>query len=252
MDIEQIFYGLTTTVALSLAVLTLQRLLSGWWRKYYLLAAILVLQLAQAVPAIATYWNSGNWSLTSAQRLYWLLSLTSQATMYVFVLQLISRVGKESPSHRLLLQGLSVAAVLAAGISVLFHSDMRPNMFMTAVTRDLTFLAAVLNMVLWRFLMRLKKRDMLLLAVSAGMGIQCTGDAIGHSLRMLGRQTGMLNAMQDFGNVVMSLSAVVTLAVWHLAFSRTQYPTAGDEPRGGSRVEKPEPTAMATSNSHPI
>ena len=252
MDIEQIFYGLTNTVALCLAVLTLQRLLSGWWRKYYLLAAILVLQLALAAPGIATYWNTGNWSLTSAQRLYWILSLSTQATIYLFVLQLISRVGSESPAHRLLLQGLSAAAVAAAGISVLFHSDMRPNTFMTAVTRDLTFLAAMLNMVLWRFLMRLKKRDMLLLAVSAGLGIQCTGDAIGHSLRMLGRQMGALNAMHDFGNVVMALSAVVTLAVWHLAFSRTPYPAKDHNPRGGSRVEKAEPAAITASNSHPI
>lgn len=252
MDIEQIFYGLTTTIALCLAVLTLQRLLSGWWRKYYLLAAILVLQLAQMAPGIATYLNNGGWSLTNAQRMYWILSLSAQATMYLLVLQLIARVGKESPSHRLLLQALSVAAVVAAGISVLFHSDMRPNTFMTAVTRDLTFLAAVLNMILWRFLMRLKKRDMLLLAVSAGMGIQCTGDAIGHSLRMLGRQMGALSAMHDFGNVVMSLSAVVTLAVWHLAFSRAQYSAAGEKRRGEEDVEKAEPTAVAASNSHPI
>ena len=109
-------------VALCLAVLTLQRLLSGWWRKYYLLAAILVLQLAQMAPGIATYLNNGGWSLSNAQRMYWILSLSGQATMYLLVLQLIARVGKESPAHRMLLRGLSVAAVAAAGVLVVLDA----------------------------------------------------------------------------------------------------------------------------------
>lgn len=245
MDIEQIFYGLTTTVALGLAVLTLQRLLSGWWRQYYLLGAILVLLLVGVVPAIASYVSNGNWTLASAQKMYWMLALASQLTTFLFVLQLIYRVGKELPSRATLIRLLTLAALLLAAGSVFVHFEKRPNAFMTSLTRDLTFLAALLNMVLWKFLVQLRKRDFLLLAVSAGLGIQCTGDAIGHSFRMLGRQGSGSTAIHDFGNIIMSLASVLTIAIWHTAFSRSKYKApqpAAPEPKNAAESVDASPT----------
>ncbi len=235
MDIEQIFYALTTTITLSLAVLTLQRLLSGWWRQYYLLALLLVLLLVGVVPPIASFVSQGNWTLQSAQRLYWTLSLGSQLTMFLFVLQLIYRVGRELPNQGALVRMLTLGAVCVAAASVVLHFDKRPNSFMTSVTRDLTFITALLNVVLWRLLLRLRKRDFLVLAVSAGVGIQCTGDAIGHSLRLLGKQATM---MHDTGNILMSLAAVMTIAIWHTAFSRSRYRAPGEaRERNGALAE---------------
>lgn len=248
MDIEQIFYGLTTTVALGLAVLTLQRLLSGWWKQYYLLGAILVLLLVGVVPAIASYVSNGNWTLASAQKMYWMLALASQLTTFLFVLQLIYRVGKELPSRATLIRLLTLAALLLAAGSVFAHFEKRPNAFMTSLTRDLTFLAAVLNMVLWKFLVQLRKRDFLLLAVSAGLGIQCTGDAIGHSFRMLGRQGSGSTAIHDFGNIIMSLASVLTIAIWHTAFSRSKYKA----PQPAVSEPKSEADSVDASPTHPI
>ncbi len=248
MDIEQIFYGLTTTVALGLAVLTLQRLLSGWWRQYYLLGAILVLLLVGVVPAIASYVSNGNWTLASAQKMYWMLALASQLTTFLFVLQLIYRVGKELPSRATLIRLLTLAALLLAAGSVFVHFEKRPNAFMTSLTRDLTFLAALLNMVLWKFLVQLRKRDFLLLAVSAGLGIQCTGDAIGHSFRMLGRQGSGSTAIHDFGNIIMSLASVLTIAIWHTAFSRSKYKA----PQPAALEPKNEAESVDASPTHPV
>jgi hypothetical protein len=245
LDIEQIFYGLTTTVTLSLAVLTLQRLLSGWWRQYYLLGLILVLLLANVVPPIASYISNGNWTLSSAQKMYWILALMSQVTTFLLVLQLIYRVGKELPTQATLVRMLTLGAIAVAAISVIIHFDKRPNAFMTALTRDLTFLTALLNMVLWRFLLQLRKRDFLLLAVSAGLGIQCTGDAIGHSFRMLGKGIGQAAAVTEFGNILMSLSAVITIAIWHTAFSRSKFRVLAP---AGEEVQTPAPVdAVAAS-----
>ncbi|HEU0123149.1 MAG TPA: hypothetical protein VFQ91_21645, partial [Bryobacteraceae bacterium] len=136
MDIERIFYGLTTAVTLALAVLTLQRLLSGWWRQYYLLCGILILLLAGVVPPIASYVSNGNWSLVSAQRMYWMLALASQLVTFLLVLQLIYRAGRELPNQGTLIRMLTLGAFAVAGTSVLFHFEKRPNAFMTAVTRD--------------------------------------------------------------------------------------------------------------------
>jgi hypothetical protein len=248
LSAEQVFYGITTTITVVLAVLTLQRQLSGWWRQYYLLSLILVLLLVGVVPPIASFVSNGNWTLASAQKLYWILALASQFVTFLFVLQLIYRVGRELPTQAPLVRLLTLGAFLAAGLSILVHFEKRPNAFMTSVARDLTFLAAVLNMVLWRFMVQLKKRDFLLLAVSAGVGIQCTGDAIGHSFRMLARQMGTASSsIHDAGNILMSLSAVITIAIWHAAFSRSKY-RAPEKPR----VLKPkeESEEVSATNTH--
>jgi hypothetical protein len=224
LNIEQIFYGITTAITLVLTVFTLQRLISGWWRQYYLLALILVLTLAGVVPPIASFVSNGNWSLPGAQRMYWALALCFEVTIFLFVLQLIYRIGRESPHQASLIRFLTLASLVAAGISVVAHLEKRPNIFMASVTRDLTFMAAILNMILWRFILQLRKRDFLILSVSAGLGIQCTGDALGHSLRILARQIGSATIIYEFGNVLISLAAVLTIAIWRTAFSRRRFP----------------------------
>ena len=247
MNIEQIFYALTTTVGVLLMVLTLQRLLSGWWRQYFLLVLILVLNLTALVPAATSWASVGNWKLPSAQRLYWMLNFATEGAITLLILQLTLRVGKESPGRATLIRFLAVASIAVAAISVIVHFDKRPNTFMASVTRDLTFLAALLNMVLWRFLIELRKKDFLLLAVSAGVGIQCTGDAIGHSFRILARQIGSAELIYEFGNILMSLSGVITLAIWHTAFSRSKYP--GNSKKGTSDSLPPGGAVSANQSS---
>ena len=232
MNIEQIFYVVTATITVVLTALTLQRLLSYWWRQYYLLGLVLILGMATIVPSFASLFNSGVWKLSGVQTIYWMLALAAQAGTSLLILQLIYRVNRETPSRSTLVRLLTLASIIAVVVSIVSHFDNRPNIFMASITRDLTFLGALLNMILWRFLMKVRKRDFLLLAVSAGVGIQCSGDAIGHSFRILARQMGSANQIYEFGNILMSLSAVMTIAIWHMAFSRSKYPAiprAGDE-----------------------
>lgn len=247
MTLGHIFYAITTALTLTLAVLTLQRLLSGWWRQYYLLVVLLVLMLAGVVPAISSFVNYGDWTSTSAQRMYWMFALAYQITTFSFLLQLIYEAGQKLPTQGTLVRTLTVCAILAATISVFLHFDKRLNTFMTLVSRDLTFLSALLNLVLWKFLLQIRKRGPLLLAVSAGLGIQCTGDAIGHSIRMLSRSIGSADTVQEMGNVVMSLASVLTVGIWHIAFARAKYTAASAVPSApgtdGSSPETPSKTS---------
>ncbi|MBI2690199.1 MAG: hypothetical protein HYX27_28160 [Acidobacteria bacterium] len=249
MLLEQIFYAITTSITLGLAVRTLQFLLSKWVRQYYLLILILVLLLMVVVPPIASYVSIGNWQLESAQRMYWGVSALYQFATFLLLLQLIFRVGRELPAQATLVRTLSLAAIAAVCISVFIHLDKRLNAFMGSVNRDLTFFSALINMVLWRFLLQLRKRDYLLLAVSAGIGIQCTGDAIGLSLRFIGKQMGQAHAFLEFGNILMSLSSVITLLIWHTAFSRSR--TTAEKP-GRDSVSAPAAAAINPSNSELI
>ena len=162
MIIEQIFYAITITVTEVLTVLTLQRLLSGWWRQYYLLGLVLVLGLAGVVPPIASYVTYGNWSLVSARKLYWILAFALQVATSLLVLQFIYRVGRETPAKATLVRLLALGSLLATLISICIHFDKRFNALLSSVTRDMTFLNAILNMILWRFLIQVRKRDFLL------------------------------------------------------------------------------------------
>ena len=42
-------------------------------------------------------------------------------------------------------------------------------------------------------------------------------------LRILAKQAGSATVIYEFGNVLMSLSALLTVLIWHTAFSRSKY-----------------------------
>jgi hydrogenase-4 membrane subunit HyfE len=83
---------------------------------------------------------------------------------------------------------------------------------MTQLSRDLGFLAVILDLALWAVLIQSRRPDRTLLMVSAGMGIQMAGKAIGHSLRQLSRSAIVP------GNLIIVLSGLLCLYIWWQAF----------------------------------
>jgi hypothetical protein len=199
-----------------LSILTLHKVISrSWLRHYYLLALLLVLNLLAAVLPVASIVAAGKmWTHPNARNLFWTFLFLYELVMYCLVLQMAYRVGKEIPDARRLVRALPVAAAAILAATILFHHHNRIYTFLSYVTRDLTFAVALMNMLLWRFLLQVKKRDFLRLTVSAGLGIQCTGDAIGHSIRHFSSQ-GL-----DVGDVVLSLCGLLTIGIWYLGFSK--------------------------------
>jgi len=88
------------------------------------------------------------------------------------------------------------------------------NVWMTVLSRDLSFGSAVLDLLLWFLLIAQPKKDPLLLLLSGGLGIQFTGAAIGQSLRQLSPHTEVA------GNLILVLSDLVCLYVWWQTFRR--------------------------------
>jgi hypothetical protein len=83
---------------------------------------------------------------------------------------------------------------------------------MTQLSRNLGFLAVILNLVLWAVLIKSQRADRTLLMVSGGIGIQMAGKAIGHSLRQLSRSTIVA------GDLTIVLSGLLCLYIWWQAF----------------------------------
>src|SRR6267378_6448374 len=79
-----------------------------------------------------------------------------------------------------------VLPVAVAGValgSILAFRDPRINVWMTPVSRNLSFCEQILNFMLWTALIRNRDYDRLLVFISAGIGIQVTEEVIGHIMR---------------------------------------------------------------------
>jgi len=209
----------------SLMVLTLQRLLVGWWRRYPLLTLLLVLNILSIVPTLLPIIGVNPWNDVSTKT-YWVPSAIYQVTLFMFVLQMTYRAGVESNRSASVVRILTLCGFLIGVASVTIHWDPRVlSRFLTHVTRDLTFAAAAMNMVLWSFLLKMPKRDILLMTVCAGLGIQCAGDALGHSARLVDKST------HEAGNMIMSITSLLTMLIWHQAFTKAKYVPAPDTKR---------------------
>ena len=79
----------------------------------------------------------------------------------------------------------------------------------------LNFGAAIMNLGLWTALIGTKKRDPLLLSVSAGLGVAVTGAAIAFGLR---RFTPTLSTPQQLANLFKIITYLASVAIWCWAF----------------------------------
>src|SRR6267378_2494827 len=114
-----------------------------------------------------------------------------------------------------------VLPVAVAGValgSILAFRDPRITVWMTPVSRNLSFCEEILNFMLWTALIRNRDYDRLLLFISAGIGIQVTGEVIGHTIRTF-MWTGTMLWLPD---TLVTVSEIICLLTWVWAFYSTE------------------------------
>ncbi len=177
----------------------------------FLLVYLTALFLGTVLSATAFYSPAAQ---VRAARWYWLLDALLQALIFLVVLALthsaLGRRANKTSLGRMLWAGAGLF-VLA---SLYFTWDPRIGHWMTAVSRNLGFLAVVLNLVLWAVLIQFQRSNRVLLMVTGGMGIQMAGKAIGHALRQLAKVTELP------GNLIIVLSHLLCLYIWWQALRR--------------------------------
>jgi hypothetical protein len=199
-------------VGLLLQIVVVSVMLRGAYHRYgVLFGYTIVLFVTSAVEAAAFYWPSYA-AIPSTD--YWVFDSIRQALLYVVVISLIlsasDRSAKRASIGRLLITG----SVLFAALSLYFTYNRGLDFWMTQFSRNLGFLAVILNLILWAALLKHRRPDQTLLMVSGGMGIQMAGKAIGHALRQLSPHT------VTTGNLVIVLSHLFCLYVWWQAFRK--------------------------------
>lgn len=195
---------------LVLQLLLIRALAGGAKRAFPVFFVYVVTLFLVSVIAVSALCN-GNF-FRSASRYYWVLEAIVQILIFLVVISLIHAATDRSQKQVLVRRALIVGALLFVCVSLYFSWDPRTGRWMTQLSRNLGFLAVVLNLVLWAVLIQSGREARTLLMVSGGMGIQMAGKAIGHSLRQLSRSTIVA------GDLTIVLSGLLCLYIWWQAF----------------------------------
>ena len=171
-------------------VLAISALLRVGVRRYPLIFVYLVVTfLVAAVQApISFAYRLGNRLIGD-----WFQTLNSVAQSVTYslilcvVLTFIFRATAHSETRRVARTAVLVGVSLLVLISFLVHyrANTAWGVWVTPLTRDLHFGAAILDLAAWGMLVASRRRDSRLLLLTGGMGIMFAGEAIGAALRSI-------------------------------------------------------------------
>ena len=201
----------TAAVGLVLQVLLIAAMLRGAYRLYRVLFVYaVVLLMTTSIEATAVF---GSGYAAGLAAYYWVGDSIRQTLLYVVVISLILSASDQSAKRASIGRLLIAGSLLFAVLSLYFTYNRGLDFWMTRFSRNLGFLAVILNLILWAALLKHRRPDPTLLLVSGGMGIQMAGKAIGHSLRQL-------RLTVTTGDLVIVLSHLLCLYIWWQAFRK--------------------------------
>lgn len=209
-------------IGVPLELLIIAALLRGPYRRFPVIFVYIIayfLTTVAEIPVYIAFYAGVKGARGFRVKLYWVDEGILQLLVFAVVMSLIYEASSRVGSRRLVRAGLSVGAVVFAGVSFLLHYSPHVNLsvWMTPWTRDLSFCSTVLDVALWFLLIASRKKDTLLLMLSGALGIQFTGEAIGGSLRYLSTSTVVVGA----GDILIVLADFICLYIWWQAFRGT-------------------------------
>ncbi|MBL8173596.1 MAG: hypothetical protein JNK48_02945 [Bryobacterales bacterium] len=204
-------------LALILQVLIFNAMLRNGVRRYWPLFLYNVSLFLSTSVLMLSLAGAAGWSRQTS-RFFWMSEVIQQALVFCTIISFIhqrmsSTRESKSPMTRWLIVGATVILLGILGV----HRDPNINVWMTPVSRDLSFAATILNLLLWTVLLRDPKRNQRLLMVSGGLGVQLAGYAIGQGLRVLWEVSKVLATL---GNFVGTITFLLSLYIIYRAFAQ--------------------------------
>jgi hypothetical protein len=201
-----------------LLVVIIVFLLRGSFRRYPLVLLYCVLQLAATATEEYVWRVLGEPRDTSTlfRTVYWTDEVVLDLVLFLMVIAMTYRALEGSPLRTGLgrLLAAVVAFVLVAPF-ILFSARRFGTGWYNSTSQLLNFGAAIMNLGLWTALIGTKKRDALLLKVSAGLGIAVTGAAIAYGLRKFTTGGG---TERDLANLFKTVTYLASVLIWCWAF----------------------------------
>ena len=225
------------TIAIQAVVIVF--LLRGPFRRYPVLLLYCVLQLAATITEEYVYRVFGDASPFFG-RLYWTDEVSLDLLLFLMVIMLTYRALEASPLRAGMGRLLGAVVIVLVVPFVLFSARRFSTAWFDGTSQLLNFGAAIMNLGLWTALIGTKKRDPLLLTVSAGLGVAVTGAAIAFGLR---RFTPPGGTPQQLANLFKTITYLASVAIWCWAFRpsarKTPAPPAAVTPRPFHRESQP-------------
>jgi hypothetical protein len=200
------------------------------WASIVLLVVLVVLLLRgpfRQYPLILTYCltqlvlTAGEDYLRIVRRhefytiLYWTDEILLNLLLFLMVIVFTYRAVGDSPMRAMLGKMLAAVFVVVISLPILIFKGpaFKSTSWLNHTSQLLSFCAAILNLGLWSALVANRRRDRLLLSVSAGLGIAVTGAAISYGVR--GYFTLDWIWLPD---LFMSATFVVCMCIWCWTF----------------------------------
>ncbi|MCC6340563.1 MAG: hypothetical protein IT166_00100 [Bryobacterales bacterium] len=196
-------YWISVPISLLFQVLIITALIRGTFKRYPFLLLLLVSEFLSTIVNLAAIMDFHHYT-PSTVVFYWIgEGVTLSALFLSQVHMLYQSISEENRAGRLL--SLILGSILFMGLATWQAYDPAFNRWMTQLARNFSFGSMFVNLTLWTVLVRHMDRQRLL--ITAGLGIQLAGDAIGHSLRQMSR------SLVTGGNVILVLTYLVRLYI---------------------------------------
>lgn len=206
-----LFGWLQAAFPLFLDAVVLYFLVKAPRRRFPLVAVFCAMQIVVTSAVVGVALISQSRPLYVAT--YWTGDLVGHAVISLLMISLIWQTLEDNRARKktILLIGLGVIC-FALGSAYVFYDPLLGR-WMTPLSRNLSFGEEVLNLILWSLLLKGRGSGYLLLMVSAGIGVQVTGEVIGHTLRLYTSRS-----IVWVPTTLVYVSEVVCLCIWVWAF----------------------------------
>ena len=197
-------------IAVVLILVVLVLLSRGSWRRFPLVYLFCIIQILVIFADTITILIG---KPRQYLQIFWTGDLVAHAAISVLMISLIWHTLEKNHDRKNTISLITAGMIcFALGSAYTFHNP-HLSRWMTPLSRNLSFGEEVLNLILWSMLLKNKASDYLLLMVSAGIGVQVTGEVIGHTLRLY---TGQATVWVP--NNLVYISEIVCLCIWTWAF----------------------------------
>lgn len=146
-------------------------------------------------------------------RYYWCDDFVRQLSLFLVVISLLYVAAGNSPGTKRLRKQATVAVVVMAIASGLYFRGEPLGTWATEVVRNVSFAVVIVNVVLWSALIRSGAPERLPLMLSAGVGLQMAGEAMGQALRS-SPMASRFPFVIMIGNLILILSHILCLLTW--------------------------------------
>jgi hypothetical protein len=208
-----------------LKVLVISAILRCGVRRYPLIFAYSVTTffiVAAELPVAFAFHSSSGRNREWFQLVYSIGQNITYALIVAVVINLIHRASSRIDSRHLVRFASIAGALIFAVISFLLQYDRRAKLtaWMTPWTRDLSFFAAILDLLLWALLLAARDKDQRLLMLTGGMGIMFAGEAIADAMRSMGLRYHSAAVFFRLAALVVMISDSAFLYIWWQAFRK--------------------------------